>query len=374
MDLAFLLPLYERTGPWASVYVDTSRHADDTPRERRPTVRELVGELSVRGADEATCRAVEDAIEDLRTSPDVHGRALFARGGRIVLDPCLARRPPGGGTAVWAPLPRAAPLLDLAGEDPVAIVAYVDRKGADFELRDARGRQRARAVAGRRHPVHRAGGAAWSERQFQLKVENTWEHNAAEIADALSVSQEESRADLLVLVGDARALREVRERLPRRLHERVVEASHGTAAGTRLPDDAVDGLRAAYVHRRAEAELDRFRSARTPDAGGRVEAAEGLPGLLEAAREQQIEELLLRPDGVDPHRRVWIGEDPDQLAERRTELTILGEQHSWAVRADEALIRNAAVTDAPAMSLAPLSAAAEEELPAGGLGAVLRRR
>ncbi|MEU6811431.1 Vms1/Ankzf1 family peptidyl-tRNA hydrolase [Streptomyces sp. NPDC046831] len=372
MDLAFLLPLYERTGSWASVYVDTSRHADDTPRELRPTAREVVRELSEQGADEATCGAVESAIEDLRSSPDVHGRALFARGGRIVLDPRLARRPPGGGTAVWAPLPRAAPLLDLAGEDPVAIVAYVDRKGADFELRNARGRQRAGAVAARQYRVHRAGGADWSEWQFQLKVENTWEHNAAEIADALSVSQEESRADLLVLVGNERELREVRERLPRRLHDRVVQASPGS--GTRLPDDDVDSLRAGHVQRRAEAALDRFRSARAPDAEGRTEAAEGLPGLAEAAREHRIEALLLCPDGPDPHRQVWIGEDPDQLAVRRTELTILGEQRSWAVRADDALVRGAAATGASAMSLAPLSAAAaEEDLPAGGLGAVLHR-
>ncbi|MEU9354555.1 hypothetical protein AB0D65_27145, partial [Streptomyces griseoloalbus] len=38
-----------------------------------------------------------------------------------------------------------------------------------------------RAAAGRR-PLHRTGSVDWSERHFQLRVENTWEHNAAEIA------------------------------------------------------------------------------------------------------------------------------------------------------------------------------------------------
>ncbi|MBB6414937.1 hypothetical protein HDC93_000489 [Streptomyces sp. AK010] len=67
-----------------------------------------------------------------------------------------------------------------------------------------------------------------------------------------------------------------------------------------------------------------------------------------------------------PHREVWIGEDPDQLAVRRTDLKVLGEQHSWPARADDALIRSAVATDAPALSVA------EREVPVGGLGALLR--
>ncbi|MFI5684264.1 Vms1/Ankzf1 family peptidyl-tRNA hydrolase [Streptomyces sp. NPDC051636] len=369
MDLAFLHPLYEHSGPWASVYVDTSRHAEDTPHELHLTAQAMARDLGEQGADDATCRAVREAIEELRHSPDPHGRALFARAGEVVLDPVLAHRPQGS-RAVWAPLPRVAPLLDLAGEDPVAIVAYVDRRGADFELRSALGRQKAGAVVGRQYPVHRTSSVDWSERHFQLKVENTWEHNAAEIADALAVCQDETRADLLVLVGDDRERREVRERLPKRLHDRVVDSAHGT--GSRLLDDEVEQVRAEHVRGRIAAELDRFRAARTPDDGGRAGAAEGVPALVEAAREHRLEELLVRPDGPDTHREVWIGEDPDQLAVRRTDLKILGEQHSWSARADDALIRSAVATDAAVLSLAPVLEGTQDDIPAGGLGALLR--
>ena len=99
---------------------------------------------------------------------------------------------------------------------------------------------------------------------------------------------------------------------------------------------------------------------------GRAGAAEGVPALVEAAREHRIDELLIRTDGPDAHREVWIGEDPDQLAVRRTDLKVLGEQHSWPARADDALIRSAVATDAPALSVA------EREVPVGGLGALLR--
>ncbi|MCT9144735.1 baeRF2 domain-containing protein [Streptomyces violarus] len=364
MDLAFLHPLYEHSGPWASVYVDTSRHTEDTPHERQLTAQAMARQLAAQGADEATCRAVQNAIEDLRHSSEPHGRALFAREGEVVLDPPLARAPQAGDWAEWAPLPRVTPLLELAGEDPVCVVAYVDRKGADFELRSAMSREDAGGVTGRQWPVHRKGSADWSERHFQLRVENTWEHNAAEIADALAVCQEETQADLLILVGDDRERRSVHDRLPKRLLDLVVEAPHGT--GSRLLDEDVERARAEHVARQAEAELERFRAGRSPDDEGRARAVEGVPALIEAAREHRIDELLIRPNGPDAHREVWIGEDPDQVAVRRTDLKILGEQHSWPARADDALIRSAVATDAPALAVA------EEEVPVGGLGALLR--
>ncbi|MFI1564704.1 Vms1/Ankzf1 family peptidyl-tRNA hydrolase [Streptomyces sp. NPDC020490] len=369
MDLAFLHPLYEHPGPWASVYVDTSRHPEDASHERRLTAEALSRELSGQGADDATCRAVREALEELRLFPEPPGRALFARAGRVVLDPPLAR-PPRRDSAHWAPLPHTAPLLELAGEDPVCVVAYIDRKGADFELRGALDRRDAGPVSGRQWPVRRTGTVDWSERQFQLKVENTWEHNAGEIADALAVAQEETLADLLILVGDDRARRAVRERLPGRLADLVVDAPHGI--GSRLLDEDVEQARAEHVRRRATRELERFRAARRPDAEGRGSAVEGVPALVEAAREHRIDELLILPDGPDAHREVWIGEDPDQLAVRRTDLRILGGQHSWPARADDALIRSAVATGAPALSVTPAAGAAREEAPVGGLGALLR--
>ncbi|MCT7353660.1 Vms1/Ankzf1 family peptidyl-tRNA hydrolase [Streptomyces sp. 15-116A] len=368
MDLAFLHPLYEHPGPWASVYVDTSRHTEDTPHERHLTARAMARELAGQGADEATCRAVGQAIEDLRHSSEPHGRALFARGGEVVLDPPLARAP-GRDWAEWAPLPRVSPLLELAGEDPVCVVAYVDRKGADFELRSALGRGDAGGVTGRQWPVHRTSSVDWSERHFQLRVENTWEHNAAEIADALAVCQEETGADLLILVGDDRERHAVRHRLPQRLHDLVVEAPHG--AGSRLLDEDVERARAEHVRSRAAAELERFLAARGADASGRAGAVEGVPALVEAAREHRIDELLIRPDGPDAHREVWIGEDPDQLAVRRTDLKILGEQRSWPARADDALIRSAVTTNAEALAVTVIPDL-RDDTPVGGLGALLR--
>ncbi|WP_353945743.1 hypothetical protein ABII15_31925 [Streptomyces sp. HUAS MG91] len=66
MDLAFLTPLYERPGPWASVYVDAARHRASTAEERTLEALAVQRALARAGADGATCHAVRMAVDELR--------------------------------------------------------------------------------------------------------------------------------------------------------------------------------------------------------------------------------------------------------------------------------------------------------------------
>src|SRR5207245_9276033 len=79
MDLAFLHPLYEHPGPWASVYVDTSSHTESTPHARSLVAAAVSRELAAQGADEPTRAAVHRAGDELRDSPEPHGRAFSPR-------------------------------------------------------------------------------------------------------------------------------------------------------------------------------------------------------------------------------------------------------------------------------------------------------
>ncbi|MGW0550988.1 baeRF2 domain-containing protein [Streptomyces altiplanensis] len=375
MDLSFLTPLYERPGPWASVYADTSTVDESTPERRELHARQTCRDLLEQGADEATGHAVYDALASYTHGAAPAGRAVFARGGEVVLDPPLATRPPAP-VASWSALPRVGPLLGLAGEEPVCLVAYIDRKGADFELRTTLGSRPAGQIHGEDRPVHRTASDDWSERHFQLKVENTWEQNARDTAEALSACQEETRAGLLVLAGDERERRTVHDALPQRLKPLAVETDHGgrsAGSGSRLLDEDVERARQAHARKRAAAELERFRAARTPSAdGGTVVAAEGVPALVDAAREHRISELLVDPEGPDAGREVWVGEEPDQLAVRRTDARYLSEREPFAARADDALLRSAAMTGAEAIRVPPDGDGPPDAGPAGGLGALLR--
>ncbi|WP_256106020.1 Vms1/Ankzf1 family peptidyl-tRNA hydrolase [Streptomyces sp. ODS05-4] len=371
MQLSFLTSLFDRPGPWASVYLDTSV-VDESAQERRELqARDAARELVGQGCDTDTARAVYETLTSGPVPPHQQGRAVFAAHGEVVLDPPLTRRPLAPADVTWAALPRLGPLLDLATADPVCLVAYVDRTGADLELRGPHGEQSAGHVEGRDWPVHRTASADWSERHFQTSVENTWEENARTIAQAVAESEHETGADLIVLAGDARERRSVHEKLPADVRPLAVESEHGGragGAGTRLLDEDVEAAREEHLRRTADQELDRFRSARS-DAGGGPSAAEGVPALVEAAREHRIAELLIRTEGPDAHREVWVGADPDQIAVRRSETHYLGESEPLPARADDALLRSAVMTGADVLRVRVED---DDDVPVGGLGALLR--
>ncbi|MBZ4017343.1 baeRF2 domain-containing protein [Streptomyces purpurogeneiscleroticus] len=371
MRLSLLQPLIERPGPWASVYADVSHGTEDAAKQQELSAQQAADQLSGQGADAATCCAVHDALITLRRPGEslAHaGRAVFATGGEVVLDTPLAGPPTMRG-ATWSPVPRLAPLLDALGENPVCLVVYVDRTGADFELRSDTAHERAGTVSGADYPVHRTTSSDWSERHFQLKVENTWEQNAGEIAEAASQAFEHAGADLLLLVGDARERRAVRDRLPDRLRGVAYESEHGGRASgadsTRLDRDIAQ-VRAGLEQDHVMDAVERFQTG-AGRSDGESSVTSGVPSLVEAAREHRIDTLLISPDGGDAGREVWVGPDPDQLAVRGTEMQYLGELHPAPARADDALLRSAVANGAQAVLLHH-----RDPVPPGGLGAVLR--
>lgn len=387
MQLHFLSPLLSTPGPWASAYLDTQHATADASAQQELLAREAGDLLAEQGADEATCGAVRETLAG--HAPGTPGRALFAAGGRVVLDLPLTTPPPAPPLVGWSTVPRIAPLLRHGVEDRPCLVARIDRTGADIEIRGAHGRGTGTEVHGRDWPVHRTSTSDWSERHFQLAVENTWEENAARVADVVAEHARREGAELVVLAGDARESRAVLDRLPEDLRSRTVETEHGgRAAGsaTARLDEAVEAARAERA-RQARAEvLERFRAGRMPDDEGRIDAAEGVHALVEAAREHRIGTLIVRPEGSETHREVWVGPEPDQLAARRSDSQYLGEPRPEPARADDALLRSAVAGGAEVVWL-PGSLDAEgvehprdvlraqeetEDLPAGGLGALLR--
>lgn len=395
MKLAPLATLYERAGPWATAYVDTSLADEATLSRRELEARHISEELAGQGGDEATCRAIDAAIGAYPHGEGAAGHAVFANGGEVVLDPVLTVPPPGGSFVTWGPLPHVAPLVELAPDRPDCLVVYVDRTGADMELRTGAATIAQGEVHGRDWPIHRTASADWSERHFQLAVENTWEENARAMASAVEDAVARTGARLVVLVGDERERRTVHERLRAGLPAEVVETSHGgraAGADTALLDEDIEAYVRAWEQRRASDAVERFMAARAR-TDGRTAAADGVPALVEAAREHRIDVLLLKPDGPDVRREVWAGPDADQIAVRRTEARSLGEPEPFSVRADDALLRSAAVTGAEALvvdsraaresdpaqdlaadnrATAATGPAEPEPEPVGGLGALLR--
>ncbi|MGW2257717.1 baeRF2 domain-containing protein [Streptomyces sp. NPDC001780] len=375
MQLSLLQPITDRPGPWASVYADVSHTTEDAAKQRELSANDMASRLTALGADRATRDAVHEALAAAppRGEPGARaGRALFATDGEVVLDAPLPG-PPAAPFATWSPVARVAPLVEATGGRSPCLVAFVDRTGADFILRDdTGGDQPAGGVEGETWPVHRTATADWSERHFQTRVENTWERNAGEIARAAQEAYENSGAAVLLLAGDPRERRSVYDKLPKPLRSVTYESEHGgRAAGAdsvRLERDIAQ-VRAVHERERTAEVMGRFHAGEGPrtDGGGTPYAASGVPALVEAAREHRIDTLLIAPHAADANREVWVGPRADQVASRSSEVPYLGEVRPASARADDALLRAAAASGAETVVVRD-----PEDAPAGGLGAILR--
>ncbi|MFF5703628.1 hypothetical protein ACFY7H_14130 [Streptomyces sp. NPDC012794] len=379
MELGFLKPLFSRPGPWASVYVETTRATEDAQRIQALRERAVASQLIDAGADAYTVRAVVNRLAGEPAGGAPPGRALFASGAEVLLDVPLARAP-AATAATWSVLPHVAPLAGLRGDEPSCLVAHVDRTGADLELCDGLRREAVGQARGSRWPErgHRGVPADRYEWHYRNKVENAWNETADAIAAELARQWPESGAGLVVLAGDVRERRAVHQRLPEAMRAVTVEVD----AGGRSPGAARDALdreiarvREAFARERLESALERFRVGRgrpgehresTVDTGP-GQAAEGMPAVVDAVRSHQAATLLLTPDGPDAAREVWVGPGVDQVAVQRGQAQAMGVGKPERARADDALLRSAA-----AAGCEVLVVPADMAGPAGGLGAVLR--
>lgn len=379
METRFLAPLLDRSGPWASVYLDTSRATQSAADQLRLRARAAAESLTAQGADPSTRDAVTRHLATEPASGSPPGRALFACGAEVFLDVPLAVAPVSVTTS-WSALPRLAPLLDHIDHAPACLVARIDQTGADIELCDTRGRRPVGRADGVEPRVrgHRSLPADRHEWHYRHRIENDVARTADIIARTVTRHWSASAAQIMVLAGDPRERRAVLDRLPEQIRFRTTETDRGSrhrGASANALDGAVAEARDSYVHRRLEEALDVFRAARgrpgehlpqgaEAHAG---QAAEGIPAVVEAARSHRLATLLLATAGADPAHEVWVGTAPDEVAVRRTEAQATGVRRPRSARADDALLRAAAATDAEVLRV-PTGPPG----PAGGCGAVLR--
>ncbi|MEV4944951.1 hypothetical protein [Streptomyces sp. NPDC053755] len=379
MELGFLKPLFDRPGPWASVYIETTRVTEDGAKLQELRNRSVAGRLIDADADAATVKAVMDRLAHEPASGSPPGRALFATGDEVVLDLPLAQPPPTE-EVTWSTLPHVAPLVVLRGEEPACLVAYIDRTGADLELRRAHGREslgqaRGKEWQGRGHRSIPEDRYEW---HYRNKVENSGDETADIIAAELVRQWPENDPSLLVLTGDARERKAVYGRLPQHIQAVAVEAGSGArqpGASTSALDAQIAEACERHTRERLQTALERFRVGRGRPGEHRVssvdtgfgQAAEGIPAVVDAARKHQVATLLIDRNASDAGRRVWIGPGVDDVAVQRGDARAVGVMEPEEARADDALLRAAVAANCEVL-VVPEGMRG----PAGGVGAVLR--
>jgi len=362
MDLEFLRPLYEHVGGYVSVYLDTSPDAEDATRAVDLRWRSARERLASAGADDATLDALAAVLTG--SGRAAAGRAAFGRGGEVLLTEPLPH-PPRREIARVAPLPHVMPLLAQRGPHVPHLQVMARHDGGEIASVTGAGAEEDEEVTGTGWPVHRTKGGGWAQLRYQRSTEEAWETNAKELAGRVTAEARRVGAGLIVVAGDpvARTLL-VRQLGPDLAAITVLiegEVTVDSEQVTRAAGRAV----AERVERHSRERFEHWRTQLAHDRG-----VEGLPATMAALRDGAVAEMLLA-DHPTSAATAWIGPGGTDLAAGAGELTGRGVQDPVTDRADAALARGLATTDAPLYFL-PADLASSTEAPRDGVGASLR--
>jgi hypothetical protein len=359
MDVSFLKSLYDSPGPFASVYLDMRRMTEDAPKVIKLHRRARQRELADQGAPPATIEALVRLVDEENTRRDSGTLVAFAADGEVVHYEVLPGQPRVE-LARYAPLPHVKPLLMQRGEPIAYLSAKVDRLGGELTRVSRDGDRHVIGVKPEEDfPVRKVkAGDMFRQDKQQRAAEEVWRTNAKKVAHEIAVVVDECGADIVVLAGDVRARKAVREELPEPVLARVVDAG---GAGPTLDEEI-----AHAVERKREellaARLDRFEEQLTKK--GR--AVEGLDGVTDALRKGQVDCLFLE-DRPESSIMLWTGPQPTDVATSADLLRELGVADPVQDLADAALLRALAGTDGGLQLLPPESLRAQS-----GVGALLR--
>jgi len=381
VNLSFLRELYQRPGPWASVYLDATHNTADGDQAVGLRWRGLREQLAAQGADEETLAAMDLAVNSgqaIDTVPSVGppagsgrvGLAVFATHGRVALAQPLPR-PPVRESATWSRRPQTGPLVAGAAEQVRWVRAVVDRTGGTLTAADAGHLRIDRDVpTAEEYPKHKSGQGGWSQLNFERSTVTVWDRNVHNVVDAVTEAADRMGADVVIVAGDVRARQMLIDRLPKRMAGRVVESDVGNRAPGGDPStlDNVTAEAVARVARDRRMELlDRYRMDLS-----RGRAREGVAPVSEAAWHASMDVLLLSDDsqfaGSEPPLQVWIDpDDPRAIAPDAAVLRDVGVSGPERENAIAALIAAAAAEDAEVVTVDP-----SEQRLTDGIGAITR--
>lgn len=362
MQLSFLRPLYDRPGPWCSVYLDASANTEDAHAALDLRWRALERRLMEQGADEASIAALDRVIRGHDPMAGDYGLAVFASHGRVVLSEYLSA-PPLSDLASYAPLPHVMPLLAQRGEQVAWVRVLADRTGADAIAISAGGvPRRAHVVGGETFPLRKPQPGGWSQDIYQKAAMEAWHRNAGDVTAATVQLAEKVGAEVVVIAGDVRATGMIAAQMPERWQDLMVRTDAGSraeGADQTLLDDLTVQTIAEVADQRISAALDRFGV--QEDVGG------GLDAVVSALQRNQVDTMII-VDDPSANGELWIGAEPTEIAVDPGQLAAMSVTDPQRVRADAALVRALVGTDAALTVLGP------EEAPelTDGVGAVLR--
>lgn len=364
MDLTLFHDLAEATGPFASVTVDLTHTDPATADDLDARWRDLQSQLTGAGAPPATVDAMRDAAVAPTGKGGERGRLVVANADGVLAVHDLPRRP--AQEVSWGPIPSLLPAVRALAATVPHVVVRVDHTGADIVVSGGvGGDEESLEVQGDHDELHQVPTGGWAQRRYQARVEDSWEHNAATVAHRLDRIVTAHRPQVVILMGDERAMAFLEQHAGDELRSRLVRTSTGgRAAGT---SEGAEHQVTESVLAATRAETEAGLVGRFEEQTGRAEAAaEGIDAVVEVLQRAQVEELLL-VEGREHDSTLWVGTGRLQLGVSRDDAVMTGAAEPVEVPADAALVW-AAVCSRAGVTLVDRG----QVDPADGVGALLR--
>ncbi len=335
MRLDWLHRLTEHEGPFATVVTDASRDGEDGDHTVELRWRAHAERLAELGAPDEVVQALAPVVSSPTRRGGEVGRVVVAAADGVLLDQVLPE-PPVAERTSWGPVPDLVAVVRALSRTTSYVLAEVDSAGADVQAVSARGDElEAATVVGDHDVLHKVPGGGWSHRRYQMRVQDSVQHNAAEVADQLVSEVRRFKPDLVLVAGTESPVTALLQQVPQVVSERLVRLqTGGRAAGTddELLAQEISRVLEERCRSRQDEVLDRF-------ARGHAVQREGVAGLapvVSALQRDQVDELLLADREIED--LVWVSGRPDQLATSADDLDAIGAQGRAPARADAALV------------------------------------
>jgi hypothetical protein len=295
-DYGSIPELYAGTAPIASVYLHLRPEPASTGDELSLRWRALRAELRSGGASQEMLTPLDARVKS--AAPSNRTLVAFARSSELVFDDELEEFD-GPDAAATGLLPLGLPLLRWQQQWVPCVTAVVDRSGADIAVFRGSHLLRERTLVGSDDEIERNAPGGWAQARYQHRAEDSWAHNAAQVAQQVAVSAVGVDAKVVLLAGDVRALQLVKDHLPaqvRHIHHEVTSGLEQVSAGR------VE-LRTSTLHRlihEAAATARHEAVAECLEAVGRGHAVVGLADTVRALRRGAVDHLLVTYPRLDP--------------------------------------------------------------------------
>ncbi|MDD7964160.1 baeRF2 domain-containing protein [Actinomycetospora lemnae] len=343
MDLSRTRDIFERPGPFATVYLEAVQAGENSAKQVALRWQHLQKQLKDAGADDKTLAALDDELGGERPGSITEvGRVLVASSEGILFDDEVEAVDAAGDVAIWSPLPELGRYYRSQSGSVRVLLAVVDQTGGDLYQVIADNSEGAReldeeTIKGQAlETVHKARGGGLGNRTRQNRHEMASYENADEVVKGIRSAVKQFRPEVIVVAGEIQGRSAVRNELPGDLAEITREIEAGSRAAGASEDALEDALLTAAGVVATERETgvrERF-----AEAKGHGNAVEGFEPVLEAARQGAIDTLLVI-DGKEVPGELYVGSSPEQISTDPKNLEQLSDTEPVKRPAEQVLLR-----------------------------------